>query len=214
MKKIGLLCLVLVLTLGAIGIGLARWSDTVTIEGSVASGKVCLDFVPNSFMAKDGVTPPPPYVGANPADIDWTCDMDNGMANVHKLDKNVGWTIGELEDTDSDGTLDTLKVTINNAYPGYEAYADFTVGNVGDYDVQIKSVTIDNPNSEALSMSVTDCYLSLLSQMEMMNGKKLYCWRLWPALWCPLQQWQMISLKDSQMLSSISSRPLVEVVPS
>lgn len=76
-KKIGLLSLTLVLTLGAIGIGLAKWSDTVTIEGTVNTGTVCLDFVPNSFTAKDGVTPPPPYLvanGANIADIDWTCD--------------------------------------------------------------------------------------------------------------------------------------------
>jgi len=40
MKRIGLLCLALVLALGALGVGYAMWSDTVTIEGTVDTGDV------------------------------------------------------------------------------------------------------------------------------------------------------------------------------
>jgi len=43
MKKIGLLCLALVLSLGALGVGFAMWQDTVTIEGTVNTGSVDLD---------------------------------------------------------------------------------------------------------------------------------------------------------------------------
>ena len=45
MKKIGLLCLALVLALGALGVGYAMWQDTVTIEGTVNTGSVDLDIV-------------------------------------------------------------------------------------------------------------------------------------------------------------------------
>jgi len=40
MKKIGLLALALVLALGALGVGYAAWTDTVTIEGTVNTGTV------------------------------------------------------------------------------------------------------------------------------------------------------------------------------
>lgn len=40
MKKIGLLCLALVLALGALGVGYAMWWDEVTIEGTVNTGNV------------------------------------------------------------------------------------------------------------------------------------------------------------------------------
>jgi len=40
MKKIGLLALALVLALGALGVGYAAWTDTVTITGNVTTGTV------------------------------------------------------------------------------------------------------------------------------------------------------------------------------
>jgi hypothetical protein len=40
MKKIGLLSLTLVMVLGALGIGYAHWTDTITIEGTVCTGSV------------------------------------------------------------------------------------------------------------------------------------------------------------------------------
>jgi len=42
MRKIGLLALALVLALGALGVGYAAWTDTVTIEGTVNTGTVDL----------------------------------------------------------------------------------------------------------------------------------------------------------------------------
>ena len=40
MKKIGLLCLALVLALGTLGVGLALWSETLYIEGTVNTGEL------------------------------------------------------------------------------------------------------------------------------------------------------------------------------
>lgn len=45
MKKIGLICLTLVLALGALGIGYATWSDTVLISGTVQTGSLDLTVV-------------------------------------------------------------------------------------------------------------------------------------------------------------------------
>ena len=43
MKKIGLLCLVLVFALGSLGIGYAAWTDTLYIDGTVNTGDVDID---------------------------------------------------------------------------------------------------------------------------------------------------------------------------
>jgi len=45
MKKIGLLCMALVLALGMLGVGYAMWKDEVTIEGTVNTGTVVVDIV-------------------------------------------------------------------------------------------------------------------------------------------------------------------------
>jgi hypothetical protein len=45
MKKIGLLSLTLVMVLGALGIGYAHWTDTITIEGTVCTGSVDINVV-------------------------------------------------------------------------------------------------------------------------------------------------------------------------
>ena len=43
MKKIGLICLALVLALGTLGVGYAMWSDTVIISGNVTTGSVDIE---------------------------------------------------------------------------------------------------------------------------------------------------------------------------
>jgi len=44
MKKIGLICLALVMALGGLGVGYAMWSDTLTITGNVNTGEVVVEF--------------------------------------------------------------------------------------------------------------------------------------------------------------------------
>ncbi|GAI88098.1 unnamed protein product, partial [marine sediment metagenome] len=44
MKKLGLLCLTLVLALGTLGVGYAMWSDTLTITGDVNTGEFIVVF--------------------------------------------------------------------------------------------------------------------------------------------------------------------------
>jgi len=64
MKKIGLICLAVVLALGGLGVGLAMWSETLTIDATVDTA----DIDPQMFLAKNAIghtyvgnpTSPPP----------------------------------------------------------------------------------------------------------------------------------------------------------
>jgi hypothetical protein len=49
MKKLGLICLVIVIALGSLGVGYAAWSQNLRVNGSVATGT--FDVVFNSFTA-------------------------------------------------------------------------------------------------------------------------------------------------------------------
>jgi len=54
MKKIGILILTLVFALGAVGVGYAMWSDTISISGTVKTGSLDLDItgVSSSYVYK------------------------------------------------------------------------------------------------------------------------------------------------------------------
>ncbi len=60
MKKIGLLCLALVLALGALGISYATWSDNVTIEQTVKTGEFKVG-VADMGTNDEGISPDPGY---------------------------------------------------------------------------------------------------------------------------------------------------------
>jgi hypothetical protein len=135
MRKIGLLCLALVLALGTLGIGYATWSANVTIEQEVYSGELCMEFE------------------------DLTCSIDDDEGDP---DLNVEWSLCESHikvpagkdvascnctalDKDKNGTLETMLVTCNNTYPSYYNHLDFWLCNCGTipYRVQGASVWVD-----------------------------------------------------------------------
>jgi len=72
------------------------------------------------------------------------------------VDNEVGIEVATcdvgLEDSTADGLKDKLNIAIENAYPGYEAHAEFSIKNVGTYSLHIKPVIITNPNPEAISV--------------------------------------------------------------
>lgn len=67
MKKIGLIALTLVLSLGLMGAGFAYWTETLTINSSVATGTFDPYF--ENAVGSDNESPPPD-VGDCTADID------------------------------------------------------------------------------------------------------------------------------------------------
>jgi hypothetical protein len=144
MKKIGLLCLALVLALGTLGIAYAAWIDTITIEGQVTTGSLCWKFASCTLL--DDVVfggKPTNYGGDYPTAVpDRTCNPGfvpgpNDM-DFWPLDKNVGW--GE-QLISADGK--TLYVTLNNVYPCYFNAMSFYVRNCGTVPLKVDHIVIN-----------------------------------------------------------------------
>lgn len=130
MKRLSIICLIMVLALAVMGFGFAKWSDTVVVSVAAETGEVDWGFVSGSFMQKD-------------EGPDWTCDT--GLENVRKAPegKDVGSTTYVFSDADSDGTLDTLTVTVTNAYPCYYNEVSAKVQNYGTIPVIVQYAVLD-----------------------------------------------------------------------
>ncbi len=143
MKKIGMLLLVLLLALGGLGVGFAKWSEPLYINGTVNTGE--LDWEITNCSMLDTFAPPPYHPTETP---DYTCHPGFEYDPVHgyywQLDKNVGWGEQELVDSDDDGDNDTLEVTLHNAYPCYFNSVSFYVRNNGTIPLIIEKAVIDS----------------------------------------------------------------------
>ena len=125
MKKTGLICLVLLLALGALGVGYATWSQTLTITETVNTGKFCMEFMePVSLL--DELGPPPLFPTDDP---DW--NAEENFANVHQVNKNVAWGEIELTDPFEDPHYAGILVTLHDVYPGYYNHAYYIIHNCG-----------------------------------------------------------------------------------
>lgn len=116
MKKIGLICLALVMALGALGVGYAMWDKTLFIEGTVNTGEV--NALWTSAFNFDG-----------PGEKDLNFDGS-------RKDKDVGETI-----VTGVGTQ-TLVITILNGYPCYFNDIEYHFQNTGTVPVKIQSITL------------------------------------------------------------------------
>jgi hypothetical protein len=126
MKKIGLICLTLVLVLGALGVGYALWSEELVIDTTVETGEVDWEFW-------NDIDPTlPPYLSCQ--------DVGDDPGTVPP--KDVGSTTGEFFDTDSDGDYDLLVITVSNAYPLYWNHCSTWVHVNGSIPIIIAGATM------------------------------------------------------------------------
>lgn len=148
MKKIGLICLALILALGALGAVYASWNDTVTISGPVGTGRVNIQFVGPIYCAE----------AASLFDLNWTtwvtkatgndsCPPNGGFDNagVHVETKEVGYldpTSVIPIDSDGDTYFDQLQLTVLNGYPYYLIELRVHVENCGTIPVDINILPI------------------------------------------------------------------------
>lgn len=169
MKKIGLICLALVIALGTVGVGLAQWNETLDISGVATTGELDVQFSqqksndppPNGM---DDAQPPDPPTGTvdptecgtwtyEPLDINnislWSNDAATGVYNVAA-------TGCELIDVDGDPTEggsknegnEEMKITITNAYPSYWGNVAFTIDNIGTIPAHIQSIKLVSISKE------------------------------------------------------------------
>jgi hypothetical protein len=78
-----------------------------------------------------------------------------------------------------------INVYILNAYPGYEAYITYTIKNKGKMPAYLNSLTITNPNPEALEISTTDHTGTWLQPDQTTQGTTTIC-----ILQAAKQNWQ------------------------
>jgi hypothetical protein len=154
MKKIGLICLALVLALGALGVGYAMWYQDVIIHGEVTTGTVCahiMDQKSNDPGEPGSVTGYyagnfDPAHGHQPfSDSYWSgigsADPANWSWVGDRYDKNVAacnCTINCAQDE--------LTFTIVDGYPSYGPDVAFVVQNCGTIPVKISSIKLINVN--------------------------------------------------------------------
>lgn len=139
MKKIGLLALVVVFALGALGVGYAHWSQTLYINTEVQTGEVCVGFTyAYSYdpPADDGtcgiihpISPPDDGTLDSSTPRPYTpCDKNVACCNVTL----VGDPKGEH---DGDPIYETVRITLMNGYPGYYNLVNLWVANGGTVPV-------------------------------------------------------------------------------
>lgn len=160
MKKIGLICLALVLALGALGVGYAAWTDTVTISGPVTTGRVCLGFT--EVYGEIG-----PALGGDWEYTNWvytpgavSCPPNYTFTGIHRVEegKNVGQVSIERYDNDGDGYFEVIEVTITDAYPYYLAWISTHVINCGTIPVKIYPVVLPIIQDDGILIKWGDSY--------------------------------------------------------
>jgi hypothetical protein len=153
-NKFLILALVVVFAFGALGIGYAHWSQTLYVDGTVNTGKLCWGFESGSLLSLyDSSNDPPPYKDGV-AEVDKDPSIGVGFwGDVIKLDKNVGWVTLELRDDkgcDHKGKklYATANVCLHNVYPCYYAEIHVRVANGGTIPVNFESLKLDGVEIE------------------------------------------------------------------
>ena len=144
MKKTGLIALAIVLALGVMGAALAQWNETLTIDGTVNTGELDVQFSAQKSN-DDGDQLDPSVCGT------WTGTTDpNNTTNWTwtgtRYAYDVGSTTCELTQVGStdpnDGGMNTMTITVDNAYPCYYGNVAFTIDNIGTIPVHIESIKL------------------------------------------------------------------------
>jgi len=98
-----------------------------------------------------------------------SCNCDVKFTYVttsdNEFEKEVADVYAEIS---CDGN--TINVYITNAYPCYEAYITYTIKNKGSKPAHFDSVTIINPNPEALEITTTNHTCTYLSPCTTVQG--------------------------------------------
>lgn len=143
-KKIGLICLALVLALGILGVGYAMWSEELVVDTTVQTGEVCME------ITNPGEVLPTPACDWNWGswvynENAWSCPPEHKFldADITAACKDIGYIDSmTLSDSDADGYNDTLTVVIRDGYPYYLAEISFQLHNCGTIPVKIGTPTI------------------------------------------------------------------------
>jgi len=95
------------------------------------------------------------------------CDIKftKAITSDNEIEKDVATIYAEIVNCGN-----TINANITNAYPCYRAYINYTIQNTGCKPVHFDSVTIINPNPEALEITTTNHTCTWLSPYEKVSG--------------------------------------------
>jgi hypothetical protein len=143
MKKFGILCLALVIALGALGVGYAAWTDIIYINGTVSTGNACVEFA-TPISSED----PCPADGTHP-DLTTGVHFAGGIYELPVDPKDVGCT------TVTQTAPDTITVVIDNAYPCYANEIKYHAYNCGTVPMIAKRPVLTYLDASGAPVSVT-----------------------------------------------------------
>lgn len=146
MAKTGVLALVLVLCLATIGMGFAKWSDHLTVDGTVDTGSVAVEFAKcksNDAMLTN-VTSLDPVSGGSWNFGEVGFDIEDPDTWVWTGDTAV-WdeahTDAKIDSVDGD-TNNRLSIKMGGGYPGYSPNVAYTIENTGTIPVKVESIKL------------------------------------------------------------------------
>lgn len=112
-----------IVIIAALGLALAMWSETLTVDVTVNTGEVDVKF--SGWACSD--------TGSDP--------QAEGFHNEEG--KDVAWCSVTGGDVDDEGDLIELVVTIGNAYPGYTVDITIYIDNIGTIPVKLYDYDVD-----------------------------------------------------------------------
>ena len=151
MKKIGLLVMALVLSMGMLGVGYAMWSETLIITGTVTTGEVDVDFsqYSNDSGTHEGYAGGNVTAGSLDPKEPGTWDPETLTWSENRELKNIASTNCNL------GTENTLTITVDNGYPCYFGSVLFDIDNIGSIPVKVLSVKLISVSENLTDITLT-----------------------------------------------------------
>lgn len=145
MKKLGTLCLVLVVALGLLGLGFAHWQQELFINGTVNTGKLCVG------IRDVGTNDPPAAAGEVSLDPGYDKDVAS-MKSINGEEKCLHNQIQYYHD---------IEYVISNAYPSYSATGFYDIANCGTIPVKIEKIQVSR-DSGANWEDISPCVPTLV----------------------------------------------------
>lgn len=153
-NKIAVLALVLVLCLASLGATYAYWSDSLTIDGTVNTGSVAVQF--NNCKSNDAEIPgenDPKEPGV------WSFgsihDPDTWTWSGARFEWNEAITESEIGQDAGDSPNSALTITMAGGYPKYNAHVAFSIGNVGTVPVAVEVIRVTQVSKAAIVVPVS-----------------------------------------------------------
>lgn len=175
----GVLALLLVIALAAIGLGYALWSKTLTIEGVVHTGEVDAEFV-DAFTDDDNVVDDPDKDSGDTGECRegelTSCDpAASGRDPKPRYDKDVARCDASIDEEDPQ----IMYVTVENAYPSYFCTVWAHTKNSGTIPVKFQDMDLTAHNfTPGVEITVdifgVDCGFQLDPGEEVQEGGWLH----------------------------------------